>query len=100
MEAKLQREGSDFAVRLSADEVRSLGLSEGETVEIRPKIVRGNDAIVADPHAGRRVVNGLPVYTMAEMIAEARRLGPDFEPPTVDWGPDVGSEIIDDDAPY
>ncbi|MGT2480996.1 hypothetical protein ACU4GR_24280 [Methylobacterium oryzae CBMB20] len=51
--------------------------------------------------AGHRNVDGLPVYTMEEMIAEARRLGPEAEPPTVDWGPDRGSEIVDDDNdPY
>jgi antitoxin MazE len=27
-----------------------------------------------------------------------RRLGPENEPEMVDWGPDVGAEIIDDDA--
>jgi len=30
------------------------------------------------------------------MVAEAKRLGPENEPPTLDWGPDRGSEIIDD----
>lgn len=30
------------------------------------------------------------------MVAEAKRLGPGHEPETVDWGPDRGSEIIDD----
>jgi len=32
------------------------------------------------------------------LIAEMRRLGPENEPEMVDWGPDVGAEIIDDDA--
>lgn len=91
MEAKVVRWGDDLAVRLSAEEVRRLGLSEGQTVEVRPL------AEAAPPRP--RAANGLPVYTLAEMIAEARRLGPDFEPPSVDWGPDRGSEIIDDDDP-
>ena len=68
MEAKLEREGSDYAVRLSADEVRSLGLSEGQIVEVLPKAPRADAAIPAR-RLGRRVVNGLPVYTMAEMAA-------------------------------
>ena len=99
MEGKLERSGQAFAVRLSADDVRSHGLSEGQTVEVTAKdrIVTTTDA---GPYAqGRRHVNGIPVFTMAEMVAEARRLGPAFEPPTVDWGPDRGSEIIDDDDP-
>ena len=33
-----------------------------------------------------------------DLIAEMRRLGPENEPEMVDWGPDVGAEIIDDDA--
>ena len=81
MEAKVVRWGDDFAVRLSAEEAERLGLSEGHTVEVTPK---------AEPH--RRP-------TAEEMFAEMRRLGPDFEPPTVDWGPDRGSEIIDDADP-
>lgn len=99
MEAKLERAGSDYAIKLSADEVQALGLSEGQTVEVTTKAVpEGWEGV--QPARDRRSVNGLPVYTMAEMAAEMRRLGPDFEPPTVDWGPDVGSEIINDDDPY
>ena len=99
MEATLERAGSDYAIRLSADDVQALGLAEGQTVEVTAKVMpEGWDGV---PTAqSRRYVNGLPVYTMAEMAAEMRRLGPDFEPPTVDWGPDVGSEIINDDDPY
>lgn len=99
MEAKLVRAGSDYAIRLSADDVQALGLSEGQTVEVTAKPVLGGEE-ASLPVVGRRYVNGLPVYTMAEMAAEMRRLGPDFEPPTVDWGPDIGSEIINDDDPY
>ncbi|MCJ2034466.1 MazF family transcriptional regulator [Methylobacterium sp. J-068] len=99
MEAKLERAGSDYAVRLSADDVRALGLSEGQTVEVLPKGGPGVGSDAASPCRSLRFVNGLPVFTMAEMVAEAQRLGPAFEPPTVDWGPDRGSEIIDDDDP-
>ncbi|HEX8165726.1 MAG TPA: hypothetical protein VF601_08055 [Beijerinckiaceae bacterium] len=41
--------------------------------------------------------NGVPVYTMEELVAEMKRLGPENEPELVDWGPDVGAEIIDDE---
>jgi antitoxin MazE len=33
---------------------------------------------------------------LEEMVAEMRRLGPRCEPEMVEWGPDRGSEIIDD----
>ncbi|MDH3028439.1 AbrB/MazE/SpoVT family DNA-binding domain-containing protein [Methylobacterium fujisawaense] len=94
MEAKVIRWGDDLAVRLSSAEAEELGIREGETVEIVSK-----RPVPPEPQqwTGRRYVNGLPVYTLEDMVAEMRRLGPDFEPPTVDWGPDVGSEIIDDD---
>lgn len=98
MEAKVIRWGDDLAVRLSSAEAEELGIREGETVEIVSK-----RAARPEPTqwAGRRIVDGLPVYTIEEMMAEARRLGPEAEPPTVDWGPDRGSEIIDDDnEPY
>lgn len=98
MEAKVVRWGDDLAVRLTSPEVERLGISEGQTVEITAK---ASDGLVIDPATGRRWLGGLPVYTMAEMIAEARRLGPDAEPPSVDWGPDRGSEIIDEHTdPY
>ncbi|WP_132256796.1 AbrB/MazE/SpoVT family DNA-binding domain-containing protein [Methylobacterium segetis] len=90
MEAKVIRWGDDLAVRLTSEEADRLGVSEGQTVEIVAKPE-------SEPWSGRRFADGLPVYTLEEMVAEMRRLGPDFEPPTVDWGPDVGSEIIDDD---
>jgi antitoxin MazE len=96
MGAKVIRWGDDRAVRLSSAEAEELGIREGETVEIvskRPPLPEPTQ------WAGRRYVDGLPVYTLEEMVAEMRRLGPDFEPPTVDWGPDVGSEIIDNDDP-
>jgi len=38
----------------------------------------------------------IPAYRLEDLVAEAKRLGPENEPETVDWGPDRGSEIIDD----
>lgn len=76
MEGKLERSGDEFAVRLSAEDVRALGLSEGQTVEVTAK---------------------RPCLTFADMIAEMDRLGPAYRPELVDWAPDVGAEIIRDD---
>ena len=99
MEAKVVRWGKDLAVRLSADEARHLDVHEGQTGEVT-KIGSTETSVGESPVGGRRYVDGLPVYTLAEMIDEMRRLGPENEPETVDWGPDRGSEIIDDDDPY
>ncbi|MCJ2016844.1 MazF family transcriptional regulator [Methylobacterium sp. E-065] len=98
MEARVVRWGDDLVVRLSNAEAEELGVQEGETVEI---VAKRSPQPEPTQWAGRRYVDGLPVYTMEEMIAEARRLGPEAEPPTVDWGPDRGSEIIADaNDPY
>ena len=35
-------------------------------------------------------------YRLEDLLAEMDRLGPDNRPKLVDWGPDVGAEIIDD----
>lgn len=78
MEAKVVRWGDDLAVKLSAEDVRALDLREGQIVEVTRK--------------RRRI-------TAEEMFAKMRRLGPSYEPETIDWGPDRGSEIIDDDDP-
>lgn len=90
MQTRIARWGDSLAVRLPAEIVRDLGLSEGQTVDLKPS--RPNLEIAPRP-AGRRYVNGVPVYTLAELVADMR---PENEPETIDWGPDVGSEIIDD----
>ena len=40
---------------------------------------------------------GIPIYTLEELVAEMKRLGRENQSETIDWGPDVGSEIIDDE---
>jgi antitoxin MazE len=90
MKAKIARWGNSLALRLPAEVVREFGLREGQVVEIDP--ARPDLRIKTD----RPVVNGIPVYTLDEMIAEMDRLGAANEPETVDWGPDRGTEVIDD----
>ena len=77
MEGKLERSGEEFLIRISAAEVLEHGLREGQTVEVKPQPPRRE--------------------TLADMIAEMDRLGPSYRPETVDWGQDVGAEIIRDD---
>ena len=76
MNAKLNRTGDEFVIRIPAKVGRENGLSDGQIVEISPR--------------GR-------VPTLDEMLAEMDRLGPTNLPELVDWGPDVGTEIIHDD---
>jgi antitoxin MazE len=87
MEAKVVRWGDDFAVKRTPAEAEELNIREGATVEVRRPSASGT----------RCVVNGEPVLTLAEMIAEMERLGPSHRPELADWGPDVGAEIVRDD---
>jgi antitoxin MazE len=91
VKSKIARWGNSLALRLPADVVREFGLKEGQLVEIDPE--KPNLRIRTE----RPKVEGVPVYTLEEMVAEMDRFGPENEPEMVDWGPDRGSEIIDDD---
>lgn len=75
MEAKLTRSGDEFVIRIPAEIGAKHGFRDGQSVEVKRR-------------------TALP--TLAEMLAEMDRLGPARRPETVDWGPDVGAEIIDD----
>src|SRR4051794_18832572 len=91
MKAKLARWGNSLALRLPAEVVRAFGLKEGQMVQINA------DGRTLEIKTERPVVNGIPVYTLEELVAEMKRLGPENKPELVDWGPDVGAEVIDDE---
>jgi antitoxin MazE len=91
MKVKLARWGNSLALRIPAEVVREFGLREGQAVELNPS--KPNIEIKTERP---RTAQGIPIYTMEELIADMDRLGPESVPETVDWGPDVGSEIIDD----
>ena len=95
MQAKIARWGNSLAVRLPVEVVRDLGFREGQIVELTPT---GSKLELAPQSTERRyTASGIPIYTLEELIADMDRLGPGAEPPTLDWGPDRGSEIIDDE---
>ena len=68
---------------------RELGLEPGTLLDL---VVEGREVRL-------RPVEKTSRELLQEMIAEAKRLGLENEPESVDWGPDRGSEIIDDDDP-
>lgn len=91
MKTKIARWGNSLALRLPAEVVRDFGLREGQIVELtpnKPKIEIATE---------RQYADGVPVYTLQELVAEARRLGPENESEMLDWGPDRGSEILPED---
>lgn len=95
MQAKLARWGNSLGLRLPAEVVRDFGFHEGQTVELTPN--KPKLEIAARPGGRPLSANGIPIYTMDELIADMDRLGPDAVPELLDWGPDRGSEIIDDE---
>lgn len=86
MKVTIAKWGNSKAVRLPKALTDPQGFEEGTQLEL---------TVEPDGFHLRR-----PAKTtrdlLAEMIAEAKRLGPENEPETIDWGPDRGSEIIDD----
>lgn len=94
MKAKLARVGDSLAVCLPDAMVREFGFEEGQIVELTPRPL---GLEVAPDGAERPFPNAIPVYSMKELLADMDRLGPGAVPDSIDWGPDRGSEIIDDE---
>jgi antitoxin MazE len=87
MKVKVAKWGNSLGLRLPKAAVDATGLKPGAEVDVT---IEGRDLRVRQP---------LPFksYRLEDLVAEMKRLGPENEPETVDWGPDVGSEIIDDE---
>jgi len=88
MKVKIAKWGNSVAVRLPKPLAEDLGLVPGKEVDLD----RDGTRIAIETAPGRRI----PQYRLKDLVAEMKRLGPENEPETVDWGPDRGSEIIDD----
>jgi antitoxin MazE len=78
--------GNSAAVRLPKWVVDQLGLAPGTEV----------DLAVRDGALRLTAVSNV-APTLAELIASMDAIGPQGESELVDWGPDRGSEIIEDD---
>ncbi len=87
MKIAVAKWGNSIAVRLPKGVSDELGLSPGGQLNLT---VEKGEIRLRKP----RILSSSQL--LAEMLAEAKRLGPEAEPETVEWGPDVGSEIIDD----
>lgn len=86
MKVKVAKWGNSLGLRLPKAAVEATGLKPGTEVDV---MIEGRDL---------RVRQSLPItrYRLVDLVAEMKRLGPENEPETVDWGADRGSEIIDD----
>lgn len=78
--------GNSSAIRLPKAVLDELGLKQGESVNLT---IQDGKAII-EPARPKKI-------TLAWIISEMKRLGPENEPELVDWGPDRGDEIIDDE---
>ncbi len=89
MKVHIARWGNSTAMRFPKAVAEAMKLEPGTQLEL---VLEGRDMRLTRPRpSSRRLLD--------EMAEEARRLGPGFEPGSVDWGPDRGSENIDDDDP-
>jgi antitoxin MazE len=86
MQVRVSRWGNSLAVRLPKQLAEQLGLTEGQTVDLA--VV--DNAIKIEAEATPRI----PRYKLADLLADC---DPNDQPDVVEWGPDIGAEIIDDD---
>ena len=86
MKVKLAKWGNSLGVRVPKAAAEAAGLKAGTEVDV---VVEGREL---------RIRPSIPFkhYRLEDLIAEMDRLGPENQPETVDWGPDGGSEVIDD----
>jgi len=87
MKVTIAKWGNSKAVRLPKALADAQGFEEGTQLELS----------VDDQGFRFRRPAKSSKQRLAEMIAEMDRLGPENRPEVIDWGPDVGSEIIDDE---
>jgi antitoxin MazE len=85
-ETRIAKWGNSSAIRLPKAMLKELGLKQGETVNVS---VENGEAIIR-PSRPKKI-------TLEWIISETKRLGPENAPETVEWGPDRGAEIIDDE---
>jgi antitoxin MazE len=86
MKVKIAKWGNSLGLRLPKAAVEAAGLKAGAEVDVA---VSGRELRVRFPLPTK-------LYRLEDLVAEMKRLGPENEPATVDWGHDRGSEIIDD----
>jgi len=87
MKVKIAKWGNSLGLRLPKAAVEAAGIEVGTELDL---VVEGRDLRL-------RPIARIPYYRLEDLFAEMDRLGPENRPALVDWGLDVGAEIIDDD---
>jgi antitoxin MazE len=84
MKVQIAKWGNSAAVRLPKALLQQAGLAEGSDVEMTVK-----DGVL--------VIAALESQTtLADLIRSMDEVGPEGQSESIDWGPDRGSEVIDD----
>jgi antitoxin MazE len=91
MKAKIAKWGNSVALRVPKGLAEDLGLVPGKVVDLK----RDGTVLAVETAPDRRKI---PVHRLEDLVAEMKRLGPESQPELVDWGPDRGAEIIEEDA--
>ena len=89
-EIPISKWGNSSAIRLPKAVMQELGLKPGQRVQLTVQDGKGILEPVRQPERPKKI-------TLEWIIAETKRLGPENAPETVEWGPDIGEEIIDDE---
>ena len=79
--------GESSAIRLPEAVMEELGAVDGQEIDVS---VESGKVVL-------KSVGRTTAPTLDWIVAEMKRLGPENEPKMVDWGSDVGDEIIVDD---
>jgi antitoxin MazE len=86
MKVKIAKWGNSLAVRLPKRLADELGLAPGKTVDLQKR----GSKLTLESSAPK-----IPNYRLEDLLAQIK---PGDEPPAlVDWGPDVGAEILPDE---
>ena len=85
MTTKIQKWGNSFAIRIPKQIIENLGLSEKAEVDF---VETNNSVIIKPKNVAKR---GKYKYTLSELLSQ---IDPDDLPERVDFGPDVGIEIL------
>jgi antitoxin MazE len=87
MKVKIAKWGNSLAVRLPKKLVEELGLAAGTSLNLK---VEGHRLVIETGSEPK-----IPYYRLEDLLAQIK---PGTEPPPlVDWGPDVGAEILPED---
>ena len=86
MKVKIAKWGNSLAVRLPKRLADELDLAPGTTVDLEKQ---GSKLTIES------TVPKIPCYRLEDLLAQIKP--GDKPPPLVDWGPDVGAEILPDE---